>query len=50
MRRQKMSEVIRINEETCRIEDEGVRFFLLTGKKSANDRQRHEYEICQSNL
>ena len=35
MRRQKMSEVIRINEETCRIEDEGVRFFLLTGKKKA---------------
>lgn len=30
-----MSEVIRINEETNRIEDEGVRFFLLTGKNKA---------------
>ncbi|MBR3250575.1 MAG: MBL fold metallo-hydrolase [Erysipelotrichaceae bacterium] len=30
-----MSEVIRINEETYRIEDEGVRFFLLTGKNKA---------------
>ena len=30
-----MSEIIRINEETYRIEDEGVRFFLLTGKNKA---------------
>jgi len=30
-----MNEIIKINEETYRIEDEGVRFFLLTGKEKA---------------
>lgn len=28
-------EVIKINENTWRIEDQGVRFFLLTGSESA---------------
>lgn len=30
-----MSEIIQINEDTWRIEDNGVRFFLLTGTESA---------------
>lgn len=30
-----MAEVIRINESTCRIEDNGVRFFLLEGRDKA---------------